>query len=137
MTARRYWMTMTYRCDRCGLQMTFYLEDGCEGPRDGGTEATTIPYGPMKGNEVDWEKTDSGRLVVPVPFVAAGCPSCQPQKPWRLGKGSGCLEHVDWRRDQRFPLAMVEEVPPGCGRFEYPPDPRAENACGIPILGGT
>ncbi len=130
----RYWMTMNYACDRCGREIVFYLEDGCEGPDDGGEEMFTVKNGPFRGDRRPWPKTASGRLVLPVPFIAAGCRTCQPRKPWSLAKGAGVLQHVDWHRDRKFAEAMVAEVPPVCGRFHYPPDPHADQACGIPVL---
>lgn len=133
---RRYWMTMDYACDRCGTRVTFYLEDGCEGPRNGGSESHVVQDGPSKGERRPWPKTASGRLVVPVPFVAAGCPACQPHKPWRLAKGSGVLQHVEWQQDRKFPDAMTPDVPAGCGVFFYPRNPRVPSACGVPVLSG-
>ena len=157
---RRFWKTMVYRCDRCRRAIVFYLEDGCEGPRDGGSEPVQgmahrrdVPrhragvVGPpmpieemgqlkMGKQTVPWEKTASGRLVLPVPFVAAGCPTCQPKPPWSMAPRAGVLSHEEWSRDRQFPGLMLTEVPADCGVFLYPPDPREPQACGIPLLPG-
>lgn len=134
LTPRQFWGTMRYRCDRCQHVVVFYLEDGCEGPRGGGEVAVSF-----NGESRPWPLTPSGRFVVPVPFIAAGCPRCQGAKPWSMRKGAGCLTHVDWNRDETFP-ALVTDVPPTAGKFLYPPDdPRRTDAngqwpCGDPIL---
>ncbi|MEX1185294.1 MAG: hypothetical protein WEA80_01730 [Gemmatimonadaceae bacterium] len=78
-----FWMAMVYSCDHCGLRVPFLLEDGCEGPRDGGTKMVPWPEhfaptgGRKPGDLYPWPVTASGRLVLPVPFIAAACPRCQ------------------------------------------------------------
>lgn len=136
MTASRvFWGTMIYACDRCGRRLTFYLEDGCEGPHGGGEEMFQLPADhPFEpGAWKPWPKTPSGRLIVPVPFVAGGCPTCQGKPPWHMREGAGCLMHVDWNRDGTLSLPL-HGVPEHTARFHYPPDPRAPQACGIPIF---
>ncbi len=133
---RRFWMTMDYQCDRCGRRILFYLEDGCEGPRDGGEDLHVVTDGPYRGQLRPWPKTSSGRLVLPVPFIAAGCPTCQPGPPWSMARGAGVLSHVDWRSDRQFPAAMLTDVPADAGLFLYPSDPHANQACGEPVLPG-
>lgn len=128
---------MTYQCDRCGQHVQFYLEDGCEGPRDGRPEMFVVKDGPYRGQTRPWPKTASGRLVVPVPFVAAGCPSCQPTPPWSMKPGAGVLQHVHYHQDREFASLMLTAVPADAGVFLYPPDPRADQACGIPLLPGV
>ncbi|HKV71711.1 MAG TPA: hypothetical protein VJN62_10705 [Gemmatimonadales bacterium] len=131
--ARRFWLIMPYRCTRCGILMDFYLEDGCEGPTGGGEEMFRLPANhPFRPGELQpWAKTPSGRLIVPVPFVAGGCPICQGKPPWSFGRDAGCLQHsgVDRRLD-----GMMEQLARGTARFNYPKDPRADQACGIPIF---
>ena len=83
------------------------------------------------GKLYDWFKTLSGRVVVPVPFVAAGCPKCQPTKPWSIGHG--VLQHTV-PGDREFPDAMVEVPPADAGRFLYPVDLTDPRACGEPVL---
>lgn len=131
MTARVFWRIMPYRCDRCDYAADFYLEDGCEGPRGGGAHEHRLPADdPVNpGGFVQWEKTPSGGLIVPVPFVAGGCPVCQGPPPWHLS--GPCLTHV-WRDSVLEP--PISELPPNAARFHYPPDPTAEQACGIPIF---
>lgn len=135
MSDRHFWLIMRYACDRCGHRIDFYLEDGCEGPRD---RQAPVPAA--------WEKlrrsspvrdqlpssvpqTASGRYVLPVPFIAAGCPKCQAKPPWR--RNGGVLQHVDWHDEPRVDTTQ----PPGdAGRFLYPPDWSVPQACGIPVL---
>ncbi len=128
---RTFWLVMPYRCDRCGHTVPFYLEDGCEGPRNGGSEDHRLPadhpFNP--GGVVQWDKTLSGRLVVPVPFVAEGCPRCQGEPPWSLS--GPCLLHHGRDSELNPPL---KELPAGTARFHYPKDPKAPQACGIPIF---
>jgi hypothetical protein len=136
---RHYWLVMRYACDKCGHRVDFYLEDGCEGPK----EREVAP-------PAQWEKwrkeapaevrarmpatvpqTLAGRFILPVPFVAAGCPRCQPRKPW--GMGAGVLQHVDWHDE---PRVDTTSPPASAGRFLYPGDWKARGACGIPVLPG-
>jgi len=117
---RRFWKVMHYECDRCHRRFEFYLEDGCEGP-----SATPDAW-----------VTPSGRQIVPVPFIAAGCPECQGKAPWSLKAGSGCLVHVAWNTDKWLdPMLEVSEGPLSemC-HFRYPDNPRADRACGKPVL---
>lgn len=131
MPERRYWMVMEYRCDQCGLVLPFYLEDGCEGPRDVPYEIT-IQSGPFQGQRNQWWRTASGRRVVPVPFVAGGCPLCQGEAPWHMDRP--CLTHTNFRRD-RVLGAMVTDLPANAGRFEYPDTHDDPQACGRPVFG--
>jgi len=136
--ARRFWMTMRYACVRaggkpgCGFSTHFYLEDGCEGPRGGDSIDHALPADhPFEpGKIVQWERTPSGRLIVPVPFMAGGCPHCQPTPPWSMGRP--CLVHVGHDREL---AKMATELGPTDARFLYPADPMAPQACGEPIFG--
>lgn len=135
MTARRYWLVMRYACDRCGHRVDFYLEDGCEGPRDREVQPPqeweqmrrTSPVRDQLPATVP--QTASGRFVLPVPFIAAGCPHCQPRKPW--DRAGGILQHVDWHDE---PRVETTAPPANAGRFLYPEDWKAPQACGIPVL---
>jgi hypothetical protein len=127
---RFYWKVMSYACDRCAQRTEFYLEEGCEGPRNGPVEKFVPRVGPLAGQEVEWHRTASGRLVLPVPFIAYGCPVCQPRPPWSMKRGAGVVSHFDWRKDREL---MVREVPRGAAAFWYPKTPRADQACGVPI----
>jgi len=137
---RHFWMVMHYGCDRCGHELEFYLEDGCEGPKD---RQAPIPR--------EWERlrartpkfirdtlpstvaqTDGGRYVLPVPFIAAPCPKCQPGQGRKSLRG-GILQHVEWDRDR---MVDTTEPPPTAGRFLYPDDWYADQACGHPVMPG-
>lgn len=137
-TPRRFWRIMVYACMRagnqrgCGLELRFYLEDGCEGPHGGDAIDHIVKAGPLEGQIVKWHKTPSGRLIVPVPFVAGGCPNCQPTPPWRMS--GPCLVHIRWNQDTELP-AMVTGLKPTDARFHYPVDPLADRACGEPLFG--
>jgi len=91
---RMFWNVFTYACDKCKFEIKFYLEDGCEGP--------SLP--------VDRWLTPSGRRVVPVPFIAAGCPKCQGAPPWKMD--GGALTHVRWNEDITLnPMRSELELP--------------------------
>jgi len=125
---RTFWKTMIYRCDTCDLELEFFLEEGCEGPREVEYDII-IQSGPQNGEPSTWWKTKGGRKIVPVPFVAGGCPKCQGKPPWN--RGTGVLQHADWNRDR---LVTQVGLPPGTARFHYPNDAaRNMQACGIPI----
>jgi hypothetical protein len=134
---RFYWKVMTYGCDRCGQRIPFYLEDGCEGPRDGGCKMYRLPdnhpFDP--GKEVECAMTRSGRLVLPVPFMAGGCPNCQPisRGRWSMRPGAGVLSHIDWQNDREH-YVTDSTLPHGVGAFWYPREPEADQACGVPIF---
>jgi hypothetical protein len=137
-TRRHYWRIMRYLCDKCGRAMLFFLEDGCEGPRHHDAPmpdimwqraAKTAPPEVFAGLPRSIPHTADNRVVLPVPFIAAACPTCQPRKPWSLTKG--VLQHVDWHNDRNVD---TYDVPPDCGVFHYPDDPLADQACGHPIL---
>lgn len=139
MADRHFWLVMRYACDRCGHRIDFYLEDGCEGPRDRQVAPprewerwrASAPKEVRSRMPSTVPQTSSGRYVLPVPFVAAGCPKCQPAKPWN--PSGGALQHVDWHDEPR----VDTRVPPAnAGRFHYPPDWSAPQACGIPVLPG-
>lgn len=141
----QFWMTMQYGCDKCDVVVTFYLEVGCEGPKDG----TPLKFRmaadhPIEPNaESDWPRTASGRLVVPVPFMAMGCPECQPKPPWSMAEG--VLAHVMWHRDDKLSGVFTEDELPTvyqAGRFYYPPGPIGpsksamdQHPCGMPVFG--
>lgn len=125
---RVFWLVMPYGCDRCGYAIEFYLEDGCEGPDDVPYELV-IESGPLRGQQTTWYRTASGRRVVPVPFVAGGCPKCQGAPPW--GLRDGVLQH--WGRDRELVPRLVG-LPAGTARFHYPADLKDPQACGIPIF---
>lgn len=125
---RTFWKTMLYRCDTCAFELEFYLEDGCEGPCAVEYD-TIIQDGPRSGEPSTWWKTMTGRRVVPVPFVAGGCPRCQGKPPWHFG--GAVLQHADWQRDR---IETRVGLPAGTARFHYPDDAvRNLQACGIPI----
>ena len=136
---RHYWQVMIYACDRCGLEIQFYLEDGCEGPRDRqvpvpkeweGARART-PAQIRKSLPELVPQTESGRYVLPVPFIAGGCPKCQGAPPWSVHRG--VLQHVRWQDDRDV---STTTPPPEAGRFLYPEDWHADQACGHPVLPG-
>jgi len=129
---RTFWSTMIYRCDRCGFEIEFYLEEGCEGPREVEYDII-IQEGPRSGEPSTWWKTASGRRIVPVPFVAGGCPKCQGAPPWAMDRHAGVLSHVDWQRDRDLTPRLVG-LPAGTARFHYPADLKDPQACGIPIF---
>jgi len=140
--ARRFWMTMAYACSGCGREVKFFLEEGCEGPKDvmrpvpptllrqwkrtGCAPPETIPY------------TANGRRVVPVPFVAAGCERCQGPPPWR--PGGAVLQHVSWNEDEILD-PPVSELPRAARFFRYPSrnEIRSDpiHACGVPEIAGV
>lgn len=132
---RHFWLVMRYACNRCGHRMDFYLEDGCEGPRDREVPVppeflrsrTESPVRDQLPSVVP--QTASGRYVLPVPFIAAGCPKCQWSKPWSMS--GGVLQHVDWHDEPRVNTA---EPPADAGRFHYPADWTAPQACGESIM---
>jgi hypothetical protein len=123
---RRFWKTMNYGCEHCHFVLVFYLEDGCEGPRD-----IPIKYKiPSQKDidwfsekEVDWFETASGRVVLPVPFIAGLCPKCR----------VGMLQHVEWSRDVTL-IPTTIAVPSEAGQFWYPKDPTEHMACGEPKI---
>lgn len=131
---RHFWSVMQYQCDKCRRRVRFYLEDGCEGPRD---REAPVPQeweymrksAPMPLPETV-PQTAGGRYVLPVPFIAGACRKCQPGGP-PYSLGSGIMQHVDWRHDQRVDTT---EVPADAGRFLYPSDWWAERACGEPVF---
>lgn len=133
--SRRYWLVMRYACTHCGHRIDFYLEDGCEGPRDV-EAAPPIEWEAMRRTApvelpATVPKTASGRFVLPVPFVAAACPKCQPRVPWN--PSGGVLQHVDWNDE---PRVDTTEPPATAGRFLYPTQWQAQYACGVPVLPG-
>lgn len=129
MPRRRYWLVMHYGCDRCLHRLKFFLEEGCEGPHDHDgpipsemlvkyRERRVGSFGRMPAKI---PHTNSGRVVLPVPFVAGRCPMCR----------DGVLQHVDWSADYRHDTTWV---PANAGVFHYPDDWTAYNACGTPVL---
>jgi hypothetical protein len=133
--ARHYWLIMRYACNHCGHRVDFYLEDGCEGPRD---REVPVPreWEKMRANSPVRDRlpttvpqTASGRYVLPVPFIAAGCPICQPRT--RQSLKGGVLQHVDWHDE---PRVSTTEPPSDAGRFEYPRDWWKSDACGRPVM---
>jgi hypothetical protein len=136
-----FWRVMQYTCDRCGHRMEFYLEDGCEGPRD-----RQVPIPPQ------WERmrqrapasvrarlpttvpqSASGRYILPVPFVAGACRKCQPGGPPYSLQG-GVMQHSNWSADRD---EYRERPPTDAGRFLYPSDWWADQACGHPVFPPT
>jgi len=116
---------MRYGCDEGEYSVLVPLEDGCEGPRDGIPEIRPLPddhpFSP--GKPTAWPRTASGRLVVPVPFVAFRCPA------------GHHMTHVDWNGDQAIALTEAD-LRPDSPRFLYPSDAGvALDACGIPTGG--
>lgn len=67
------------------------------------------------------------------PFM---CPICHGVGVMSGGYFSRTGDCLFWSQDRTFPEAMVplDELPMGCGRFDYPADPRAEHACGVTVL---
>lgn len=133
--ARHFWKVMQYACDRCGSRTDFYLEDGCEGPRD--REATwprewkymrTRAPGALPDTV---PQTAGGRYVLPVPFIAGACCRCQPGGPPYSFRG-GVLQHVNWQGDRD--VDVTGAVPQGAGCFHYPRDWSADQACGEPVF---
>lgn len=118
---------MGYACSKCGLKIDFYLEDGCEGPRDVPYKMT-IDHGPLQGKEITWFRTNSGRKIIPVPFVAGGCPKCQGKPPWEFS--GGVLEHTG--NDKRG--IHLTEIPKEAGYFAYPLDVSDPHTCGKPYF---
>lgn len=141
---RQFWMTMVYACDRCGDEHVFYLEEGCEGPKDEDRPPPREVLGREPKIAGSWPDTvpwtASGRCVLPVPFVAAGCPSCQGPPPW--SPRGGVLRHVRWNEDKKLrPRLPESSLPEGTRFFRYPSDEEfAEDpttACGIPEIVGV
>lgn len=141
-----FWMAMAYACDRCGFELGFYLEEGLEGPRDkkGPVPQAIIDEWPgflEKGPPEDCDYTAADRVVLPVPFVASGCPVCQSTPPWSLAKG--CLQHVRWDEDRVLDPRVVgvpqvrllyvtnTSILAPAPHFRYPTK-LDRNACGIP-----
>lgn len=123
---RSFWMRFLYRCEACGYQVGFLLEEGCEGPHDGLAQ-------PAFGRGNPWPRTASGRLIVPVPFIAGACPRCATREGAALDlSGKSVLVHSDWERDAEL-RPRVTELERGQARFHYPDDPQEPQACGIPI----
>lgn len=110
---RIYWRRMTYQCDGHEYERVYYLEVGCEGPRDV----------PIKLQNNDWWVTADGRYIVPVPFVAGRCPG-----------SNHSMTHVRWHEDEDLaPRVPESRVPKGSGLFRYPKDGgRNPQACGVP-----
>lgn len=134
---RHYWKVMQYTCNRCGHWVDFFLEDGCEGPRDRKApfppqweSALTRALGAHPGTV---DQTASGRYVLPVPFMAGACRKCQPGGPPYSLRG-GVMQHVDWPRDRN--VDVTERVPLDAGCFHYPRDWWADQACGEPVFPG-
>lgn len=123
-----FYKTMRYKCqnDECALELTFMLEDGCEGPR----ETMRVADARMLANYPEIEATtriphtNSGRVVLPVPFVASLCPKCC----------KGFLQHTAYYADALLHPVVVGV--PDQPHFRYPDDPYAHHACGHPVLAG-
>lgn len=128
--ARTFWLAMAYACSRCGFEVEYLLEEGCEGPRE---THVTVPRelvrqwrgpGPAPATT---PATSSGRIVVPVPFIARACPRCQGDPPW--DPAGGVLQHVRWNQDRVLEPRFVGT--PAQPHFLYPDDGgRALDACG-------
>lgn len=132
-----FWKSMIYACSECEREHVFLLEDGLGGPRD--REAPPPPelaesYEGEPGDLPDevWF-TESGRVVLAVPFVAMGCPDCQGPPPW--DPMDGALRHVRWDEDEVLDPPVVG-VPDG-PHFRYPEDPSRPRAHGEPVIPGS
>ena len=134
----RYWLAMPYQCEGCGFEVEFLLEDGCEGPK--GEAPATTP---------------SGRLIVPVPYIAGPCPACRaagrgkPRSPLLPGMEIPpelvermkdpvypAMTRIRWRKDRK--LSPMVEGPLETPHFRYPAEvgPAFPNACGRPVYAG-
>lgn len=126
---RIFWMTMTYKCDRCFAEWTFHLEQGCEGPRVHVLDAQTTSGHPMgPGHATQMAYTGHMREVVPVPMSAGPCPRCK----------KGRVIHVRWNEDAILtpPRRVVGE--PDFDHFLYPTAKEKKKhglqACGRPVF---
>jgi len=127
--SRHFWLTMVYQCDKCGHERTFYLEDGLEGPADEQVPPPEL-WVKLYGKTVRTVfKTSQGRYVLPVPFIACGCPVCQPSTPWHSRRG--VLVHANWTTDKNVDTTTP---PVDAPRFHYPDDWTVYHACGHPVL---
>jgi len=131
---KKFWKVYRYACDRCGAFADFFLEEGLEGGPLG--EPIPAPAELRKAYEkspvpVDWSDpvraTPDGRVILPVPFIGAGCPFCQDDPPWDMR--GGVLTHVGFGDDREVEVTDYD----GC-RFEYPARPYEYRACGKPIV---
>lgn len=142
MTPPIFWLSMIYACDHCGHEETFLLEDGCEGPRDGEPVVMRLPddHPVSPGESRPWPRTASGRLVVPVPYVAGRCVHCNADGRGHRGQGrfgpvrTGFLTHVRWNEDRELDPRPVGV--PGGPHFRYPANPSDPQACGVPVYTG-
>lgn len=138
-----FWQRMVYGCDS-GIRehdVAFYLEVGCEGPRDREIPLVLPPNHPVSpGKVVTTHATEDGRQVVPVPFIAGVCRICREEPCARCEeKRTPCsVSHVRWAEDYTFELERPTQHPREAGCFRYPS--RAERrrlgdrACGRPIF---
>lgn len=138
---RVFWKFYMYACSAgCGWKKRFYLELGLEGPREQMVEtpAEVVASSPYDvADEIP--ATSDGRIILPVPFNAGGCPNCQPGgPPWDMA--SPTLQHVQWDLDRVLedpiigrPMWSPDEEAP---HFLYPPDPHEKGACGRPVIPG-
>lgn len=128
-----FWRTYTYACsDGCGWEKKVLLEVGL-----GGEAIDPRFWFSVDPEEVGKEEREalSGRKVLPVPFVAAGCPNCQgPEPPWDLTGAT--LKHVRWHEDEVLTEAVVD-VPEDRPHFRYPDDPDGHAACGVFVIPGV
>lgn len=153
MSEHRFWHTMTYGCDSGDPthEVVFYLEEGCEGPRERTTTVRLPEDHPFKpGQEVKGPMTASGRIVVPVPFIAGQCPACRAMggcghahgqfRPVVCGAAPDyrlcSLSHVRWNEDRTLD-PPITDPPAGAGAFLYPTREERRRdgmeACGRPV----
>lgn len=130
---RRFWMTMTYGCDRCRLEIPVLLEHGLEGPRDKDgpmPKAMREAYkkGPFTGYAGHVPMTADCRVVLPVPMFAAGCPDCQGPPPWRMDGAT--ISHVRWQNDRVLSKVFEAGDDLNVPHFRYPDKPNEYHACG-------
>jgi hypothetical protein len=128
---RIFWMTMIYKCDMCFHEETFYLEQGCEGPKVHEMPAATTAGHPMgAGHATTIAFTGHMREIVPVPFSVGGCPHCK--------KRNSRVIHVKWSEDAvcHPPVRVIGE--PTFNHFLYPTAREKRKygarACGRPVF---
>ncbi len=134
MEQRLYWLEMGYRCNACSLSARIWLEQGVEGPREISVAwPEEMKRAWRRARVPGWEPgrgtiaaTLSGRVIVPAPFLARGCPKCQSGgPPWKYGQGVLIHSGPD-RRLGGVPLDTTQAD----YHFVYPGDPYSYMACG-------
>jgi len=120
MSERVYWMTMTYGCASCGHKQRVLLERGLEGPREQKIPCPRIRGASRRDFPKEVDATSEGRMILPVPMYAFGCPNC--------GKE---LAHIQWSDDRV--LKPPIEGPINVRRFDYPEGRLRDQSCGVPV----